>query len=340
MAKCERCGASFDYDERQGVCPRCCFYNRPPGTPRQDMEWMKYYNVEDNSYQLPKSEGGLEELFPERKRSWAKRIRDSHREKAAHTGTSENVSSTRRAREGRNLASARQREARLARNKNKYSRSNQESASAYREYDERTAKGTLAGKIIAIFMVACVLLVVLTAFLKNAGTDGWQFGGVTQTEEGELFTVETRTVEEAAEGITAGDLTYRVGETRTFFREGELSDLPAGEKCIGIWLEDNESVLDFTGYGWERPYVYDGNSFRRMLDAESLDDGDKFTLAGILPFPIYGAGFEDESGYGIFFVDADATSVTLSLPCQTVNPDDTDKINCTEVIDITIPLAE
>ena len=62
MAKCERCGASFDYDERQGVCPRCCFYNRPPGAARQDTEWMKYYNVEDNSYQLPKSEG-LADLF-------------------------------------------------------------------------------------------------------------------------------------------------------------------------------------------------------------------------------------------------------------------------------------
>ena len=73
MAKCERCGASFDYDERQGVCPRCCFYNRPPGAARQDTEWMKYYNVEDNSYQLPKSEG-LADLFPEEKSGWTKRL--------------------------------------------------------------------------------------------------------------------------------------------------------------------------------------------------------------------------------------------------------------------------
>ena len=65
-----------------------------------------------------------------------------------------------------------------------------------------------------------------------------------------------------------------------------------------------------------------------------------FIAAGGKEHGVLGAGFEDESGYGIFFVDADATSVTLSLPCQTVDPDDTDKINCTEVIDITIPLAE
>ena len=75
MAKCERCGASFDYDERQGVCPRCCFYNRPPGAARQDTEWMKYYNVEDNSYQLPKTEG-LEDLFPERGSRWKRPRRD------------------------------------------------------------------------------------------------------------------------------------------------------------------------------------------------------------------------------------------------------------------------
>ena len=78
MAKCERCGASFDYEEREGVCPRCCFYNRPPGAARQDTEWMKYYNVEDNSYQLPKSEG-LADLFPEEKTGWASRLRKNRR---------------------------------------------------------------------------------------------------------------------------------------------------------------------------------------------------------------------------------------------------------------------
>ena len=55
MSRCKRCGTSFDYNERDGVCPRCCFYNRPPGTVGYDDEWAKNYNIEDNSYQLPKS---------------------------------------------------------------------------------------------------------------------------------------------------------------------------------------------------------------------------------------------------------------------------------------------
>ena len=52
MARCKRCGASFDYDKRDGVCPRCCFYNRPPGREQTDDEWMKNYNIEDNSSQV------------------------------------------------------------------------------------------------------------------------------------------------------------------------------------------------------------------------------------------------------------------------------------------------
>ena len=80
--------------------------------------------------------------------------------------------------------------------------------------------------------------------------------------------------------------------------------------------------------------------YRQMLDVGSLDDADIFTTNGILSFPVYGAGYEDESGYGIFFVDADATSVVLSLPCQTVDADDTDRMEYQEVIDVEIPFTE
>lgn len=55
MAKCRRCGAVFDYGKKDGVCPKCCFYNRPPGTPYHDDDWISSYNVEDNTYELPKS---------------------------------------------------------------------------------------------------------------------------------------------------------------------------------------------------------------------------------------------------------------------------------------------
>ena len=54
MAKCRRCGTVFDYDTRDGVCPGCCFYNRPDGKASYDDEWLRSYNVEENTYVPPK----------------------------------------------------------------------------------------------------------------------------------------------------------------------------------------------------------------------------------------------------------------------------------------------
>lgn len=340
MAKCERCGASFDYEEREGVCPRCCFYNRPPGAARQDTEWMKYYNVEDNSYQLPKSEG-LADLFPEEKTGWASRLRKNRR--TAQTDRRER--SARRndgTDSGRSRRERKQRQAASRTADTSGGNAARDRRTAARAYRTKSADSRLSrlGKVVGFVILVCILLIAVTAFLQIADVKGWKFGGSEEPKAADMMRVETRTPEEAAAGITAGDITYQVGEARTLFREGEISDLPAGEKCIGIWLEDNESVLEYTGYGWERPYVFDGSDYRQMLDVGSLDDADIFTTNGILSFPVYGAGYEDESGYGIFFVDADATSVVLSLPCQTVDADDTDRMEYQEVIDVEIPLTE
>lgn len=331
MAKCERCGASFDYDERQGVCPRCCFYNRPPGAARQDTEWMKFYNVEDNSYQLPKSEG-LEDLFPERGSRWKRMRRNS--------GQGTEAGTARRSGDGQNASGG----AKQSRRHTDYRQVMRKKYRRHADGDGETGKGISVGKVVTAVVILCIVLVAATVFLRIADTRGWSFSSFAENEqemeESTALQVETRTPEKAAAGIAAGEVTYWVGEVRTLFREGELSDLPAGEKCIGVWLEDNESVMEFTGFGWDRPYVYDGKNYRRMLDADSLDTADRFTESGIVTFPIYGAGFEDERGYGIFFVDADATTVTLSIPCQTTDAEDTDRLEYTGVIDVTLPVTE
>lgn len=50
MAVCKRCGTVFDYNKWDGVCPKCCLYNRPEGSREEDDCWMENYNVDDNSY--------------------------------------------------------------------------------------------------------------------------------------------------------------------------------------------------------------------------------------------------------------------------------------------------
>ena len=320
MAKCERCGATFDYEERQGVCPKCCFYNRKPGAVQQDTEWMKHYNIEDNSYQLPKSEG-LEELFPEKHSRWSKKKHINRREK-------EMSEKSRRKSTGHRLSDSR--------------RDRWKGDGADRSYGraERDSRAPIIGKVVAFCMVVCIVLIAVTVLLRIADTRGWNFGQGENTEEYKMMQVKKITAEEAASGINVGNLTYYVGEAKTLFQEGELSDLPAGEKCIGIWMENNQSTLDYDGYDWEKPYVFDGTNFREMVDADALDDGYRFTEEGIETASVYGAGYKDMYGYGIFFVDADTQSVILSLPCQVVDPDHTDVAAYSEVIDISISLNQ
>ena len=53
MAICKRCGAVFDYEKWDGVCPKCCLYNRPDDGREEDDCWMDNYNIDDNSFRFP-----------------------------------------------------------------------------------------------------------------------------------------------------------------------------------------------------------------------------------------------------------------------------------------------
>ena len=86
MAVCKRCGKAFDYQKREGVCPKCCFYNRPEGTWKEDDSWIKNYNYEDNSYDVTVS--SYEDNTKEEKRN---RYIMEKEEKYAHRHTSKEV---------------------------------------------------------------------------------------------------------------------------------------------------------------------------------------------------------------------------------------------------------
>ena len=61
MAVCRRCGTTFDYNKREGVCPKCCFYNRPNNAWQEDDSWIKNYSYEDNSYEFSTREADYDE---------------------------------------------------------------------------------------------------------------------------------------------------------------------------------------------------------------------------------------------------------------------------------------
>ena len=61
MAVCKSCGATFDYNKREGVCPKCCFYNRPNTTWQEDDSWIKNYSYEDNSYEFSTHEADYDD---------------------------------------------------------------------------------------------------------------------------------------------------------------------------------------------------------------------------------------------------------------------------------------
>lgn len=54
MAVCKRCGTVFQYEKRDGVCPKCCYFNRPAVSVEQDESWVQNYNFDDNTFEFPK----------------------------------------------------------------------------------------------------------------------------------------------------------------------------------------------------------------------------------------------------------------------------------------------
>lgn len=297
MARCKRCGATFDYNQRDGVCPKCCFYNRPPGRENTDDEWMKNYNIEDNSYELPRS---VVEQEQDKKKSKKGRTSPASKEKTGNKKSSYYNKKTERVR--RNDRDSREK-----------------------------SSSPLIGKIILILIFVMVIMGVASGVLFGLRTEN------SKTVTNYDISVNTATVSEASEGITAGEITYKVGEAKVLFNEGELQDLPAGEKCIGIWIEDDESVIDYNGVNWERPYVFDGQNYREMLYVDGLEDAAKFEGMDIMSAYL---SYYDQAGYAVFFVPADVTTITLSLPCQSVDPENSKKKIYQKVMDVTLSITE
>ena len=310
MARCKRCGASFDYDKRDGVCPRCCFYNRPPGREQTDDEWMKNYNIEDNSYELPRSVVEQEQDYNANGRASHKRTTAKQKQKISGY------------------------KVRQEREKSKKTSQYYDSKTERRKRDVQEEKdGTsVVKKIIMILLVFVVLVTVAAGVLYGLRTSD-----VSGEEENYDIQIKMASDQAAYDGITAGDITYQVGEVKVLFAPGELQDLPEGEKCIGIWIEDDESGVNYDGINWERPYVYDGYNYREMLYVAGLDDAAKFDGMEIMGKYL---SYYDQAGYAVYFVDADTTSVTLSLPCQSVDAGNSKKKSYEEVIDVVLPITE
>lgn len=307
MAKCRRCGANFDYETREGVCPKCCFYNRPSSSPVPDERWMENYDMEDNTYEPPRL--STEEISAGQKRE--KKSKRNNRDK--------------RPRAEKNRRVERQPERNLSR---------------YRSSSVEGAKKSSKKKLFWILFP--LLLIVLGFALVFLGMrSGKEEGTGKQAKKDNLLEVKSISYEEAAKGVQAGDMTYRVGEARVLFEEGELSSMPAGEKCIGIWLENNESVIShYTGFDWKRPYVFDGENYRELVNVDITADSLLFEEKQIERFPEYAGGDGDICAYAIYYVDADTQSVKLSLPCQKVRENNRDIRDYTGVIEVDIPLGE
>lgn len=297
MARCKRCGSSFDYEKRDGVCPKCCFYNRPPGKDRADDDWMKNYNIEDNSYELPRSV--------------------VEQDMSSHNGKKGRIITNQKEKSGNKRTSY-------------YNKKTERTRRNDREKREDHLVPVLK-KTILILIFAAAIGIVAAGVVFGLRTE------TGKTEENYDITVNTALAEEAAEGITAGEVTYKVGEVKVLFGEGQLQDLPEGEKCIGIWIEDDESIVDYDGINWERPYIYDGHDYREMLYVDGLKDAAKFEGLEIMSAYL---SYYDQAGYAVFFVPADVTTVTLSLPCQSVDPENTKKKIYQKVMDVTLSITE
>lgn len=263
MAKCKRCGTVFNYNKSEGVCPQCRFYNRPEGAPDYNNEWFSSYNVEENTYELPKS------------------ITDT-------TGT---------AKEGKN-------------------------------------RSWIGRSKIKNYLIPCaiILVILVPAFFVFIGLDGVMVGTMTS------YSVETMSRKKLEKGARIGDLTFSSDcQARVLFDEGEVEWMPKGEKCIGIRISDNETILEEHSILWQRPYVFDGSSYRDMLDHYNTNVLKTFGLPDVNFMTEYLSKREDFDGIAAYFIDKDADTVTLCIPGQRMEGR---MVLCSSVTEIKLPVIE
>ena len=72
MAVCKRCGATFNYEKHEGICPKFCYYNRDR---EEDQRWLERYNYRmdtfGKSYQSSEEDGEkYDSLLGYRKRKY------------------------------------------------------------------------------------------------------------------------------------------------------------------------------------------------------------------------------------------------------------------------------
>lgn len=338
MAKCKRCGAVFDYDKKDGVCPKCCFYNRPPGMPERDTEWISTYNFEENTYQLPKSIIEQEEehrsifhrkYFGDRKKYTSEK--DCHVEGShVHVEKRHGLFGSKKSQKERK-AEAR----RAAKTAN--------TAKTTQKNDLESALKLV--KIIGITFFIIMLLITLIPFLFLflAESDFFHSGSKKNPgdNEPETFEIREMSVEEISQGAAIGDMTYSVDSkgALVFMREGDIPEIPKGEKCIAIHLTTNESALGYDGVDWMRPYVYDGHNYRELVDGLVMGShnlpqtrDNSFMYRYLSP-----TSNEDFDGLATYFVDEKAETVTLCIPDQTV---ENDAAQLKGVVEITLPVNE
>ncbi len=303
MAVCKRCGTVFSYEKRDGVCPKCCFFNRPEGTVGSDDSWIKNYNYDDNTFEFPKISS--EEILEGRKRKEKIRFRPNMDRQNDRNELARKIREAANIERGKTgtINVGRERPAKTARNYN--------------------SKKKNPIQIISIIVVLLILILTIVPSVIKAIYEEIRYKNLitenVKVSNSQIEPVETIAItpQEASEGIQAGDVYYTIGDVVTLFEDQELESLPEGEKCIGIWIKDNEDEIEYERLDWIKPYVYDGTYYRDIIDYSS-DDDVYDTLED--RYPWYKSDYDNE-GYAIYYVDKDAESVTLSLPSMIVDED-------------------
>ncbi len=91
--QCKRCKTSFDYESHYGICPKCVYFNRPPGMEEVDLfEEDDRFARED--YRFPEMEANLEsESTADRKKNQSSTVRHKRNHPSSKTKQSKKRSS-------------------------------------------------------------------------------------------------------------------------------------------------------------------------------------------------------------------------------------------------------
>lgn len=295
LARCVRCGKTFDFDMYSGLCPECGCFHRKPGVSAHEPGGIK-----DKTIVRP--EAHTIEAEYERHIKWDEMLGRPHDHKTTTEGRKTTTEGKKTTTEGKKTTTEGKK------------------VTAAGSNIPVTGEVRGVGKMVGIVVAAAVIVLILASALPYVMDKIIPlFGESVRPTEGMEIVAGS-----CGEEHTAGDYTYVVSDAYALVSSEEAKtrydvDIPDDSKLVIVSMDILYSGEGDVDYGKRTmPYVNDGTAYREYIGTDQVDpvlqDFGVYDMM-ISGYDIYVSG-ERAWGFIPYLVDADADMITVCCECR------------------------